>query len=440
MGLRLKLALSVVGFVVAVLALASYQRISAEERILLMEMENRGRTLLEAFAIPCSIAIANNDITTLDNHVRRFAETADRMDLFYIAALDHEGRVLAHTSSGEFGKVYDDAFSKAAIESEQPITQLALNGYPKLLEVAVPMFSGLRWGTLRAGFTLGAVETSIQNSRNQAIITGLGLSFGAMLIAFFALSFMVIQPVVRMQTMARVFGAGNMQTRVSLHQKDEIGLLAAQLNLMADRIQSYTGTLENLVGERTAELNDTNAKLVDANRRLEHLAKTDELTGLNNRRQFMRQLEFEVRRGQRSERAFTLLMLDLDNFKHYNDTHGHPAGDDLLQRLSVVLQMNLRSVDVVARYGGEEFIIMLLDTGPEEGFATAVKLQQVVSDQPFPYEASQPMGRISLSAGVAFYPRDTRDGSTLIELADQALYRSKEDGRNRVTRFDQLEV
>src|SRR5690606_10386874 len=122
-------------------------------------------------------------------------------------------------------------------------------------------------------------------------------------------------------------------------------------NSMAQQIQGYTHSLENLVEERTSELEETNNKLKAANKRLEALAQTDPLTGLYNRRYFMEQLEFEIRRGQRSGHPCTLVMMDMDQFKHYNDTNGHTAGDELLQQLAALLKSNLRATDVVARYG-----------------------------------------------------------------------------------------
>jgi diguanylate cyclase (GGDEF)-like protein len=103
--------------------------------------------------------------------------------------------------------------------------------------------------------------------------------------------------------------------------------------------------------------------------------------------------------------------------------------------MAALLSLNLRGTDVVARYGGEEFVVLLLDTGADEGFATANKLQQVVEAQPFPREETQPHGKLTISVGVAFYPHDSRDGRKLIDYADRALYKSKERGRNTVTRW-----
>lgn len=438
MGLRLKLGLYVVACIGVVLTLSGFFSIRAERKIYQEEMRIRGVTLLKSFAIPATIAMANNDISTLDNYVVEFSEDAQSLDLAYMAVLDYSGRVVAHTTAGEFGKIYDDPMTREALGIEEPISRIINHGDTSTLEVAVPVISGLRWGTIRAGFSLSRVESATARSRNRFLMTGLFVSLGAGTIAYLVLSLMVIRPVVRMSEMTRLFGAGALEARLRLNQEDEMGQLAVQLNSMADQIQDHTVALERKVDERTGELGAANEQLRDANKQLERLARTDPLTGLYNRRQFVEQLQFEIRRGTRTMHEFALIILDVDNFKHYNDVNGHTAGDELLQRLAALMEINLRATDLVSRYGGEEFVILLLDTGPEEGYATALKLQQVVAAQPMPFEEKQPKGRLTVSVGVSFYPKDSVDGRTLIEYADQALYVSKGRGRNSVTKWEDV--
>jgi len=438
MGLRLKLALYVVLFVGTVLGLVGYLRAKAERDLHVNEMEARGITLLRSFAIPCGVSMANNDMPTLDNYISQFARESKTMDLRYMAVLDFQGRVAAHTRSGEFGKVYTDPFTTAAIQSEDTLTRIINDNGEPVLEISVPMVSGLRWGTLRAGFNLVAMERTLARREVRLVLTGIAVSLGAVAIAYLALSFLVIRPVLSMSQMARRFGEGMLETRVKEGGSDEMGELGRQLNNMATQIQNYTGSLEKLVDERTAELAKTNEQLQTANRQLDRLARTDSLTGLYNRRHFMEEMEFELRRAQRTPHQFALIMLDVDYFKHYNDTNGHTAGDDLLVRLANLLEVNTRSTDLVARYGGEEFIIMLLDTAPEDGIATANKLRAVVANQSFPNEERQPDGRLTVSVGVSFFPQDAHDANTLIDLADQALYRSKARGRDQVSTATQV--
>ncbi len=438
MGLRLKLGVFVVGFVLLAQLAVGWQQTRAERQIYLDEMRARGVTLLRAFAIPCAVAMANNDITALDNYVVQFAEEAHALSLAYMAALDFSGRVQAHTAAGEYGRVYDDPFTRRALTAAEAVTLLDETGAQPLLKVGVPVVSGLRWGTLTAGFSLTALERTIVQNRNRSLLLSAGISVGVAAIVFWLLSLLVIRPVTEMERMAERFGGGELDTRVAVDRSDEIGRLAAGLNGMAEQIQLYTSSLEKLVEERTAELATANDKLVEANRQLDRLAKTDPLTGLYNRRYFMEQLEFEIRRGARTRRQFALVILDVDHFKHYNDTNGHTAGDELLQRLATLLEANLRSVDLVARYGGEEFVVLLLDTNPEDGYAAARKLQQVVAAQAFPYEDSQPGGTLTISVGVAFYPTDSRDARLLIDHADQALYLAKQRGRNTTCRWAEV--
>lgn len=438
MGLRLKLGLAVGLLITAVFAVYGVFTIRAEREIYLHEMENRGVTLLRAFAIPAAVSMANNDTPALDNYVVQFGDAGTELDLRYLAALDYRGRVIAHTEPGEFGKVYEDPLTQEAMAASEPLTREVEEGGEPLLVVTMPVVAGLRWGTIRAGFTLVNVEAAIAASRNRVALFAIALAFSSSLAVYLVLSFLVMSPILRMRNMAARFGRGHLDSRVELWQSDEVGQLARAMNGMAQQIQDYTESLEKQVQERTAELAKANTQLLDVNVQLERLAKTDSLTGLFNRRHFMEQLDMEVRRGSRIQHHFAVIILDVDYFKSYNDTHGHTAGDELLQRLAVLLQINLRGTDVVARYGGEEFVILLLDTGPEEAHATAVKLQSAVAAQPFPLEETQPDGAITISVGVAFFPEDSRDGRKLVEYADLALYRSKEDGRNRVTRYDDI--
>lgn len=130
--------------------------------------------------------------------------------------------------------------------------------------------------------------------------------------------------------------------------------------------------------------------------------------------------------------ALSVFMFDLDNFKNYNDTNGHLAGDELLQELSRLVQDNIRKDDVFGRFGGEEFLVLLPHTSASQALAAADKLRAVVADHAFAFGDSQPLKRVTISGGVAEYPYDGRDASALLRAADQALYEAKRRGRNRV--------
>ncbi len=166
--------------------------------------------------------------------------------------------------------------------------------------------------------------------------------------------------------------------------------------------------------------------------RMKDLSARDELTGLFNRRAFFETLETEVQRARRYRRTFTLLMLDLDHFKQYNDTHGHLRGDEALRETARLLRSTTRRADPVARFGGEEFVIILPEITKAAGAVVAEKIRAALDQHPFYGRQQQPGGALTVSVGLATYPVDSEDGLELVDLADRALYVGKQQGGNRV--------
>jgi diguanylate cyclase (GGDEF)-like protein len=161
--------------------------------------------------------------------------------------------------------------------------------------------------------------------------------------------------------------------------------------------------------------------------RLEDDARTDPLTGLDNRRALRAEFARELARAERTGRPLTLMVLDLDHFKDYNDSLGHPAGDRALQRVATILEDNTRSVEVAARIGGEEFAILAPDTDESGGMALAERLRVGVESA---FAASMP--KLTVSCGVAVHRPGDAEEEDLVAGADQALYAAKDAGRNRV--------
>lgn len=171
--------------------------------------------------------------------------------------------------------------------------------------------------------------------------------------------------------------------------------------------------------------------MVEQIAQLEKLAVTDPLTGLYNRRFLEPRLEEELSRSQRHDKQFSLIMADLDNFKYYNDICGHPAGDKALRKVATALRRAAREMDVVVRYGGEEFCLILPVTGVKEAAFVAERLRRTIEAEVFPGETNLPLGRLTISLGIATYPEDGDTLQQLLTAADLALYRAKELGRNR---------
>ncbi len=160
-------------------------------------------------------------------------------------------------------------------------------------------------------------------------------------------------------------------------------------------------------------------------------ATTDSLTGLTNRRVFMEELTKETARSSRYHRSFSLLMVDIDHFKWVNDTHGHQSGDAVLRSMGDILKEQLRIVDLVARYGGEEFAILLPETDASGGKLVGDRLRGAIAQTPFLLPDGKEIG-LTVSIGIASFPLCARIPSDLIKRADQAMYVSKDVGRNQV--------
>jgi diguanylate cyclase (GGDEF)-like protein len=215
----------------------------------------------------------------------------------------------------------------------------------------------------------------------------------------------------------------NLLKTFRLHRQNE--LLVQDLMRKNAELEAAKAMLEQKVRERTVELEN-------ANTRLSQLAVTDGLTGLYNHRYLHEQLGQAVERSMRSKLPVAMLMIDVDHFKKYNDRNGHPAGDEALRTVARLIAEERRTVDVVARYGGEEFAVLLHDAGKSQAIEIAEKIRARVSDATIAGAVAQPLGKMTVSIGVAVCPDDATSAEALLEAADVALYRAKKGGRDTV--------
>jgi diguanylate cyclase (GGDEF)-like protein len=185
----------------------------------------------------------------------------------------------------------------------------------------------------------------------------------------------------------------------------------------AQRVEQAPERLRSLMGLLASEA-AVAIDRADLLTRLEAVARTDELTGLANRRAWDEELPRELARAQRDERPLCVAMIDLDHFKDFNDRHGHQAGDRLLKQLAAVWREVLRPTDVLARYGGEEFVVLLPNCSLERAVDVVERLREVISDEE------------TCSAGVAVWDR-AEPPERFVSRADDALYQAKREGRDR---------
>jgi len=257
------------------------------------------------------------------------------------------------------------------------------------------------------------VTENIRNFNKVLLIT-LMLSIFSLVFLGRGIMNMIIRPINTLRTGARQISDGNLEHRIDVRTADELQEFAEDFNIMGEKLLERTNKIE-----ATTEA-------------LKELSITDGLTGLYNHRYFYKKLEAEIKRADRYSTNLSLLILDVDDFKFYNDKNGHPRGDEVLRRFGSLISENLRDVDVACRYGGEEFAVILIETDKATAINSAERLRAAISGHHFPHEEDQPLGDVTVSIGIASYPADTKDMKELVKKADAALYRAKGEGKNRV--------
>lgn len=335
--------------------------------------------------------------------------------------LDNEGRFLAHTA-------LDISETGPLPEAASPSTPAGLKEvYGRMMkgESGMEQFSE---GAEEYYIIFKPIEVSYQNGMNENRwslgyiipsdriyveldilkynIAALALTaFVVMLLAYIAGNY-VTRPIRSLASATRRVSAGEMPN-ITVDREDELGTLSRSFNTMVESIKRRDEALKAM-------------------------ASTDGLTGLYNFRYFKGELEKAVKSAGRFARPVSLIIADVDWFKHYNDTNGHGAGDQCLKKVAEVFMKNAREVDIAARYGGEEFTVILPETPIEGALKLAERLRAKLAEEIIPYGELQPGGAVTISLGVASYPGDATDAQSLLEAADKALYKAKEKGRNMV--------
>jgi diguanylate cyclase (GGDEF)-like protein len=452
-GIRGRLAMLLTSVVMVLSLTVGSYLVESQGRRYLEDARERAGALLRTLAVPSAMALAEDKIELLDGYLNELVASGAKVSgLQTVALLDHEGQRVAHTglaqatgaqhTEGTWSaeKTSDNHVLASASSSDEALWWRYRGGSGKtFLVVSMPAVAGYRWGTLVARFDLTSVVKQVLLMR--WLLAGLTLLLGIVLVVliYFSVSRSVLEPIQALGRTTRSILAGNLGARVNVQSLDELGQLALTFNKMADELQEYTSSLETKVAGRTEEvrkknreLEEVNCRLSDAVDELARMARTDELTGLANRRAFKERFESEVRRSSRTGYPLAYLGLDIDHFKRVNDTYGHPTGDKVLKKLAEIGMERLRTTDIMARVGGEEFAILLLDSDRKAALAVAELLRKSVEEHTFSDTDDQPIGPLTVSCGLAICPADAKEAKELASNADVALYAAKEGGRNRI--------
>jgi diguanylate cyclase (GGDEF)-like protein len=276
----------------------------------------------------------------------------------------------------------------------------------------------VRWAVL-AEIPDDTAFLQVRQFRNMTLLIVGGLLLGVTAIAY-RMGMLIVRPLERLTRGAAEVAEGDLAVDLPA-ARGEVGDLTAVFNHMVGRLR-----------QGRQELDAMNERLRKQNEELERLSTSDALTGLNNRRFLTQRLAEEFSRSYRQKCSFTVLMADVDEFKKYNDTYGHPAGDEVLKKVANILLSCTRAVDCTARYGGEEFAVLLTDTTGEAAMQVAKRIRTRVEAEEFPGR------KITISIGLAEFPEHGYTADAVISSADEALYEAKRSGRNRVVCAVQL--
>lgn len=281
----------------------------------------------------------------------------------------------------------------------------------------------------QASMEVEAARRRIEGARSTAVVLTLVMAVLGISCALgigYVIRGSVTQRIVALTRCASALQAGNLSVRSEPGLDDELGALSETFNVMAARVKDLVDNLEEKVRARTLELAAKNLELDEKNHTLEILSLTDRLTGLSNRHKIDQVLHSELLRAKRYGKLFSVIILDVDRFKSVNDTYGHHTGDSVLVQLARILEGELRETDTLGRWGGEEFMVICPESGLADTATMAERMRLAIMDHLFPL-----VGRVTASFGVAAYQTED-EAHSLITRADDALYRAKHKGRNRV--------
>ena len=363
-------------------------------------------------------------IDTRDLETLLASPAADGTAHFWL--LDDEKRILIGAAQGS-GPVPGEAFAPIGPPptSVAPVQEGVLKGVGEsvygMLKLPGP-FEGLLAATVPKE---GAYQP-LAEARQRLLRAGIPSVFVIFLLAY-VLARGMLRPILLLSEGAQRVSAGDLDVHLPVHGRDELADLTSAFNEMARRVRDSRDEL----AETATALARTNDQLEQAKERFRSQAITDALTGIFNRRHFEDCLDEQIARAAEEGKPLSLLLLDLDHFKQYNDRWGHTEGDAELRRVAALVQRTVRSTDIAFRYGGEELAVLLPACSKEQAMVVAEKVRIAVgsgtTQRPSRFGA-----RTTVSAGVATYHEDGRVARGLVDTADAALYQAKAQGRDRV--------
>jgi diguanylate cyclase (GGDEF)-like protein len=425
MQISYKVALSitlVVAFAGGVGTGFALTRQADEQRAEFQETNEQALELLAVAIAPAMEKDRHERVQAVLDNIANFREERFK-HVENVEVIDLNRRVVAAYDPTRFNDVLEDETVKRDLK--RPQTTSILEGEERLT-VIVPLRLKHRLGVMRAVLNQNRLNARIERQRWNAgkllTLTMVLIAIGLHLIH----RRLVANRLSELAAAAEAIEAGDLDIKARVDGSDEIADLGRSFNSMAKAVKMYTEDLEQIIDERTDELQQ-------ANKRLEKMATTDQLTGVWNRRYFEEAATRALEVARRNERPLCVALVDVDKFKSVNDTHGHPIGDEVLKVVAEVLATNARKADLVARIGGEEFAILMPESGVELAGPAVERMREALENDVLPRVSELGDRKVTASFGIASLEHADDRLEDLLAAADLAMYQSKADGRNRVT-------
>ncbi len=356
--------------------------------------------------------VAVLDLSTLQPHLK----SATKSPSGEVLLLDPDGRILV-SSQADGNKLMQLDLSVLQRLQAQPDESVVFKGMTHGEVIGMANVSAELPVTIVAERDRAEVYAAWVELRNMFLALVGTLLVGVAAVAF-QMGRSIVNPLQGLIGAADRIAGGDLEVRLAATRNDELGHLTLVFNQMVDKLR-----------HSRAEIMATNQAMQQQNEVLETLSVTDSLTGLYNRSKLDAILRDQLARFKRTQREFTLLMMDIDHFKTLNDSYGHITGDEILAAVGRILVQSIRSIDYAARYGGDEFIIILVETSTKAALKTAERIRSQVENMR--YSTNGSTITVTLSIGIVQCQPDDTTPTAVFARADNALYQAKHDGRNR---------
>jgi len=421
LGIRQKVALILLTALLIALTVNTWLTWRSQERDVLNEANRRGQEL--SYFIAQNLA---NNVVSYNYHAIELllAELVKNEDIEYARVLSARGN--------NMGQAGSDSTRADLVRFRQAIR-----------------LGGDTVGELYMGLSTRRIQANLERARHDSILRQVIITLLVLLVEFGALSWFILRPV---RVISNALHAGDseraelMPRTIPIASSDEFGEVASRFNRLHEELHEAHGLLRSRIDLANSELQEANARLLSqadelrrVNQELEQLSVTDPLTGLFNRRHFEQLMDNEVVHAIRTDETISIILIDIDHYKDFNERYGYRVGDEILRTLARIISQRIRRTDVACRFGGDEFFVLCRGATIGASLTVADELHDAISGQPIKVEGQAIS--VTLSMGIATLPSTEKIESAqqFFKCAEIALHFGKRNGRNHVAHYSMLD-